>query len=526
MDTISGRAADQAHPHRDNTYRYLFPLLRTGKPLSGHTHIQTRRAFQCRAAGYVKEPASIKIMITSKITITNHGLQQNCHAPTFHLCRFVALTSPALQAYSLSHMVNSETTIAREVDALLTAWRTRVLHLLLVFSSSILLIPLLVVCCGWGVPLPWPIRVSFLLLYAVLLYATSRPRWPLPVRVWLLLALIAAMGALRLVVGQLAGSGRLTLLLPPLLALLLAGPRAGWAAAALSAALLASVPLLLHAGWFAAWGATGIHVAYSYWVMQGVFWLIILLTLMILFSRFQALQRRTMIAERMALRRLEVESADRRRLETEIVRIGDEERRRLGAELHDGLCQHLTAALLHCSATEKRLTAEGEATATALAKLRVSLEDAIGMAYDVAQGLCPLDMHPDALLPALERLCREVHRNHGLSCRVQADRAPAIRNPEHALHLYRIAREAVVNAVKHAHGTRLVIALEHAGDDLVLKVTDDGRLTAPGAAPAPGLGLSIMAYRAGLLGGTLRVAGGAAGGMEVVCHMPRAEATP
>jgi len=89
MDTISGRAADQAHPHRDNTYRYLFPLLRTGKPLSGHTHIQTRRAFQCRAAGYVKEPASIKIMITSKITITNHGPQQNCHAPKLRIADFV-----------------------------------------------------------------------------------------------------------------------------------------------------------------------------------------------------------------------------------------------------------------------------------------------------------------------------------------------------------------------------------------------------------------------------------------------------
>ena len=60
MDTISGRAADQARQHRDNTYRHLFPLLRTGKPLSGRKHIQTRRAFQCRAADYVKEPASIR----------------------------------------------------------------------------------------------------------------------------------------------------------------------------------------------------------------------------------------------------------------------------------------------------------------------------------------------------------------------------------------------------------------------------------------------------------------------------------
>jgi signal transduction histidine kinase len=422
--------------------------------------------------------------------------------------------------------MNSETAIAREVDDILTAWRARVLHVLLVFSSSILLIPLLVVFFGWGVPLPWPLRVSSLLLYALLLLATLRPRWNLLVRVWFLLALIAAMGAIRLVAGQLEGTGRLTLLLPPLLALLLAGPRAGWAAVALSAALFALVPSLLHLGWFADWGMTGIDAPLSFWAMQGVFWLIILLTLMILFTRFQALQQRTMIAERMALRQLEVETADRRRLEEEIGRIGEEERRRLGAELHDGLCQHLTAALLHCSALESQRPAEGASLAAGLTRLRVSLEDAIGMAYDVAQGLCPLDMNPDALLPALERLCRDVRGRHGIACRVQADRALTIRNPEHALHLYRIAREAVVNAVKHARCTQLVIALEHAGADLVLKVTDDGRLTAPGAMPVPGLGLSIMTYRTGLLGGTLHVAGRAEGGIEVTCRVPRPEATP
>jgi len=255
-------------------------------------------------------------------------------------------------------------------------------------------------------------------------------------------------------------------------------------------------------------------------------WVNIVAVLMTLLSRFERLQRRTMIAERLALRQLETETADRLRLEEEIGRIGEEERRRLGAELHDGLCQHLTAALLNCSAMENQRLSEGAPDAVGLMQLRVVLEEAIGMAYDVAKGLCPVDMDPDALLPALERLCQDVRARHGISCRVRTDRVLDIRNPEQAMHLYRIAREAVVNAVKHACCTHLAITLEHVGGDLVLTVADDGRQANPGVVPEPGLGLRIMNYRAGLLGGTLQIARTEEGGMQVMCRVPGLEAAP
>ena len=192
----------------------------------------------------------------------------------------------------------------------------------------------------------------------------------------------------------------------------------------------------------------------------------------------------------------------------------------------DGLCQHLTAALLNCSAMESQRPSESAADGVSLTQLRVALEDAIGMAYDVAKGLCPVDMDPDALLPALERLCQDVRARHGIACRVQADRAFAIRNPVQALHLYRIAREAVLNAVKHARCAHIEITLEHEGTDLVLTVTDDGRQAAPGAAPVPGLGMRIMTYRAGLLGGTLLITRTEEGGLRVTCRVPGLESTP
>lgn len=289
--------------------------------------------------------------------------------------------------------------------------------------------------------------------------------------------------------------------------------------------MFALVPLWLRLKAGAAWGAAvpAVGASPAYWGLQWILWMIAMLVLMILFTHFQLLQRRSMIAERLARRQLEAESADRQRLEAALVRIGEEERRRLGAELHDGLCQHLTATLLNCSALEQRRKAAGAADAAELAQLRVALKDAIGMAYDVAEGLCPMDVEPDALLPALARLCRETRERHGLDCRLLADRELTVRNPELALHLYRIAREAVANAVKHARCSRITVALERAAGELALRVTDDGPETVPGAVPAAGLGLGILKHRARLIGGTLLVAGGPEGGMEVVCRVPQPE---
>ena len=417
-----------------------------------------------------------------------------------------------------------DASISRDVDEGILAWRTRVLNVLLLVYSVIALVPLIAILAGRGLELPGSLRIVCLGLYLILLLATLRPRWPVRVRAGILLAISAVLGSIQLAVGQLAGHGRISLMLLPLLALLLVGPRTGWAALAFGATAFALVPLALRPGGLPDRIAAGhaLDVPPAYWGLQWILWMIVLLVLMILFTRFQILQRRSMIAERLARRQLEAESADRQRLEAAIVRIGEEERRRLGAELHDGLCQHLTAALLNCSAMENERKADGLPDA-ALTRLRVALSDAIGMAYDVAKGLCPMDVDPDSLLPALERLCRETRERHGIDCRLRADCDLAIRNPELALHLYRIAREAVANAVKHAKGSQISIALELAAGELVLQVTDDGRGAVLGMAPETGLGLSIMKHRAKLIGGTLQVTGGPNGGMQVVCRVPESE---
>ena len=415
--------------------------------------------------------------------------------------------------------MNGPGAVETEMDQALNAWRRRALQVLLASSCTLTLVPLAAALAGWGIELSGPVRVAALCLYAMLAGLMLWRNGSLRIRAGLFLGLLATAGVMRLGVGGMAGSGRITLLMLPLLALVLLGPRAGWSTAALTAGLFAGAGVLMHTGFPA--GAGGVDAPPVFWGMQGMYWLIILLALMILFTRFHALQRRTMRAEWEARRQLEAETADRRRLEAEMGRIGEEERRRLGAELHDGLCQHLTAVLLNCSAMEQRRRAAADAAECS--RLRGMLEESIGMAYDVAKGLCPTDLDPESLRPALERLCRETRERHGIACRLEADGDVDIRNPELALHLHRIAREAVANAVKHARCSRITVALERAAGELTLRVTDDGPETGPGAVPTAGLGLGILKHRARLIGGTLLVAGGPKGGMQVVCRVPQAE---
>lgn len=415
--------------------------------------------------------------------------------------------------------MNGPGAVETEMDQALNAWRRRALQVLLASSCALTLAPLAAALAGWGIELSGPVRVAALCLYAVLAGLMLWRNGSLRIRAGLFLGLLATAGVMRLGVGGMAGSGRITLLMLPLLALVLLGPRAGWSTAALTAGLFAGAGVLMHTGFPA--GAGGVDAPPVFWGMQGMYWLIILLALMILFARFHALQRRTMRAEWEARRQLEAETADRRRLEAEMGRIGEEERRRLGAELHDGLCQHLTAVLLNCSAMEQRRRAVADAAECS--RLRGMLEESIGMAYDVAKGLCPTDLDPESLRPALERLCRETRERHGIACRLEADGDVDIRNPELAMHLHRIAREAVANAAKHARCSRITVALERAAGELTLRVTDDGPETGPGAVPTAGLGLGILKHRARLIGGTLLVAGGPKGGMQVVCRVPQAE---
>jgi signal transduction histidine kinase len=330
---------------------------------------------------------------------------------------------------------------------------------------------------------------------------------------------------------------QIALVAHPVFILVLAGRTAARAAIATSAAILLAAPVV---GTIPAVVrvlelapedmATATRYLWFHVASLGAF----LFTLLILLDRFHrflldalAGQFRATatleleVAERTAAqRRMEDEMRERQRLEREMAVVGDEERRRLGQELHDGVCQQMTAALLRCQALQHG-AARGDAVSfEAFEPLTTLLTETIDDAHDVAKGLCPLDADPDALAPALRSLARRTQELADVHCEFAASGDVRVVNPGAAQHLYRIGQEAVSNAVRHARASRIGVELSGTAGHLILQVEDNG-VGLPADRDAGGLGLRTMASRARTVGGDLEVGSVPGGGTRVTCRVPR-----
>jgi signal transduction histidine kinase len=214
------------------------------------------------------------------------------------------------------------------------------------------------------------------------------------------------------------------------------------------------------------------------------------------------------------------ETAERQRLEHEMLEISEREQRRIGQDLHDGLCQHLTGTALAGHVLAEQLTGPQAAGARRVVDL---IEEAISLARRMAKGLHPVEMQADGLMQALEEFTATTSEMFGLRCRFECHTPILIHSPATATHLYRIAQEAVSNAIKHGQASDILVSLEDTEQGLRLSVTDNGAgLQAP-ARPA-GMGLRIMADRAKMIGGLFSIAEGRRGGVELSCFLPQAGA--
>jgi signal transduction histidine kinase len=206
------------------------------------------------------------------------------------------------------------------------------------------------------------------------------------------------------------------------------------------------------------------------------------------------------------------------KLEREIIGISEREQRRIGQDLHDGLCQYLAA--LGCAATslqgdlEKlQLTPEAK-IAGELAKF---LQDAVVQTRDLSRGLAPVPIGEDGLASALEDLAQSVTRLQSVDCTFRSNQFSPGYDEKSAMHLYRIAQEAINNATKHGKARKIDISIHAAGENTTLRIADDGAgisRTTPGRR---GMGLNIMQYRARVSGGELRIEEPAHGGTVVSC---------
>ena len=193
-----------------------------------------------------------------------------------------------------------------------------------------------------------------------------------------------------------------------------------------------------------------------------------------------------------------------RRLEREIVNVSEAEQRRIGQDLHDGLCQYLAG--LTCGASSLRddlekLEVRAEAnTASELVKL---LQDAVVQTRDLAYELVPAQVNRLGLVLALESLAQSVGRLHGVTCSFQFHGGSPNWDDQAAMHLYRIAQEAINNATRHGKARNILVFLEAADHSISLRVLDDG--VGVSESCSKGVGLRIMRYRAQSIGGEVTV---------------------
>ncbi|MGN6506602.1 MAG: PAS domain S-box protein [Tepidisphaeraceae bacterium] len=219
---------------------------------------------------------------------------------------------------------------------------------------------------------------------------------------------------------------------------------------------------------------------------------------------------------------------ERRRMEREILEASADEQRRIGQDLHDGLCQQLAGIAFATEVLTQKLTAKDVPEATSLRKIGQMIDQAITQARDLARGLQPVTFEAHGLRSALKALAIKIEAMFRVSCLFVSDGECLVHDNNVATHLFRIAQEAISNAVKHGKARMIILDLSTSGGELRLSIKDDCiglKKTAGGG--RTGLGLRTMDYRARVIGGSLSVQSDERGGTTVLCVVrnPRALTT-
>jgi two-component system, chemotaxis family, CheB/CheR fusion protein len=210
--------------------------------------------------------------------------------------------------------------------------------------------------------------------------------------------------------------------------------------------------------------------------------------------------------------------SEQRRLERDVIELSTRQQEEVGREIHDGLGQELTALVMLAHSMRQQLKRSGaDAAGDAFTQMEDYLRHALDTCRTIARGLSA-EVSAPGLENALAELAAGMERAAGIDCRFSHTGHIGALGEQQAAHLYRIAQEALSNAVRHAQPTRVDISLEAGDDELILRIRDDGHGIPPGA--KRGLGLRLMVYRAGMLGGTCTVTQPDGGGTLVECRVP------
>jgi len=211
---------------------------------------------------------------------------------------------------------------------------------------------------------------------------------------------------------------------------------------------------------------------------------------------------------------------EQKELEKELLRIADEEQQRLGRDLHDGLGQHLTGIALLSSTLQSRLRNKELPEADQAKIITEHVQEAISQTRALSQGLCPVQLEKYGLQTALEGLVHNMRMLHEINCRLHCDSEQPIHDQSVAIHLYRITQEAINNALKHGGATEIDLTLKLDGMENQLVIEDNGTGFTLDETKRESMGLRLMHYRAGMIGGNLRIKSIQGKGTRVECFFP------
>jgi PAS domain S-box-containing protein len=218
------------------------------------------------------------------------------------------------------------------------------------------------------------------------------------------------------------------------------------------------------------------------------------------------------------------EITERKRLEKEVLEISEREQSRIGQDLHDGLCQHLAGIEFRLLGLKQKLEGKSARQGAEIGELTKLVRQGIEQTRTLARGLSPVMLEADGLMNALEELAVQTHRAFDVSCSFGCPLPILFQDNAVSTHLYRIAQEAIHNAVRHGRAKFISVTLLRVNDRVVLGIRDDGVGFPKKPVKHQGMGMRVMQYRAHMVGGAFVVQHNPDGGTSVVCSLKAAEA--
>lgn len=214
------------------------------------------------------------------------------------------------------------------------------------------------------------------------------------------------------------------------------------------------------------------------------------------------------------------EMLERARLEKEILEVSEREQRRIGHDLHDGICQHWAATAIAGQVLGEKLAAKSLPEAADAREVVRLVENGITLTRNLAHGIAPPEMESEGLVRALQEFAANISKMFKINCVFECESPPLVEDAEAATHLYRVAQEAVNNAIRHGKPGQIIISLANRKNRVELTVEDDGGGLPDDWQKKRGLGTRIMAHRAAMIGGTFSIEPNPTGGTFVKCSMP------